>query len=75
MNKREIHSVVLKHWLTRFKAFFRYFRSLTFHHIYKEFNELASDLSKRAIGLGTGFIRWEEYSGNLMTDSGSLQLY
>lgn len=75
LNKHEIHSVELEHWLSRVKDLFRQFSYLSFQHVYSEYNALADDLSKRAISLGIGAIHWEEYSENSMIDSGSLQLH
>ena len=49
-----IHSMELYHWSSRVKGLFCLFNILHFHHIYREYNSLADDLSKRDIGLGDG---------------------
>ena len=72
LDKHDIHSVELEHWLCRVKDLFRQLNSLSFQHVYREYNVLADDLSKRAIGLGTNMIYWQEYSEGSMIDSGSL---
>ena len=41
-----VHSIELYHWLGRVKGIIRLCDSLYFHHIYKEYNTLADDLSK-----------------------------
>ena len=53
LGKHVIHSVELENWLCRVKDIFKHFISLSFQHVYREYNALAHDLSKRAIGLGT----------------------
>ena len=54
-----IHSMELSHWLSSVKGLFCHFNNLHFHHIYREYNYVANDISKRAIGLGGGKIAWE----------------
>ena len=61
LGKHIIHSMDLKHWLLWVEELFGHFSSLTFQHVYREFNSLADELSKRAIGLGAGQIFREEH--------------
>lgn len=53
-----IQSVGLLHWLGRVKGPFCLFNNLHFHHIYREYNSLADDLSKQDIDLWGGKIVW-----------------
>ena len=60
--------------MNRVKALKAHFRSLMFQHIYREFNMEAEDLSKKAMGIGTARIFWEEYLGDSPLNSGTLVL-
>ena len=60
--------------MNRVRALKAQFRSLMFHHIYREFNMEANDLSKKAMGIGTGIIFWEEYLGDSPLNSSTLVL-
>ena len=51
-----IHSTKLSHWLSHVKGLFCHFNNLHFHHIFREYNSVANDLSKRDIGQGGGKI-------------------
>ena len=75
LGKHSIHSLDLEHWLLRVKELLELFSSLTFHHVYREFNLLADDLSKKAIGLGPGCILWEEHKEATLTNLGSLNIH
>ena len=52
-----------------------HFRVLNFQHIYREYNMVVDDLSKKAMGIGTGIIFWEEYKEESLIIIGSLELY
>ena len=54
----DIHSVELEHWLRKMKDLIRQFSTLSFQHIFREYNTLADGLSKRAIGIGFNVIYW-----------------
>ena len=71
----DISSVELEHWLSRTKELIKQFSTLTFQHIFREYNTVADDLSKRAIGTGFKEIILQEYSNGSLTDSGALLLY
>lgn len=75
LDKHIIHIVDLENWLVRVKALVSHFRVLTFQHIYREYNMVADDLSKKAMGIGTGMIFWEEFKEEFLMESGSLKLY
>ena len=60
LGKHSIHSLELEHWILRVKDLIGHFRIVTFQHVFREFNSLADDLSKKAIGMGPGRIFWEE---------------
>ena len=67
-----IHSISLSHWLRRARRLMAFFPSLTYSHIYREFNTQVDDLSKKAIGTGTSSITWDEISDGVLMDSGNL---
>ena len=48
-----IHSISLSHWPRRVRRLMDFSPFLTYSHIYREFNSLADDMSKKAIGIGT----------------------
>ena len=75
LGKHIIHSIDLEHWLFRVKELFGHFSSLTFQHVYREFNSLVDELSNKEIGLGTGRFSWEEHTEGQLTNSGSLNLH
>ena len=75
LGKHIIHSIDLERCLFQVKDIFGHFSSLTFQHVYREFNSLADELSKRAIGLGVGWLFFEEHIEGDLTDSGSLNLH
>ena len=70
-----IQSIELLYCLGRVKGLFCLFNNLHFHHIYREYNSLADDLFKQAIGLGGGNMFWEEKLEGCIVDSGILSLY
>ena len=61
--------------MIRVKALMSQFKVLHFQHIYREFNMEADDLSKKALGIGTNLIFWEEYKGESLRSSGTMELY
>ena len=75
LEKHMIHVIDLKHWMNRVKALKAQFRVLQFQHIYREFNIEADVLSKRAMGIGTCMIFWEQYMGDSPMSSGTLDFY
>ena len=70
-----IHSVDLAHWIFHVKGIFRRFNGLSFHHIYREHNYLADEISKKAIGLGGGLIFWEDFAKGFSIDFGIVNLF
>ena len=61
--------------LCRVKDLIRCFYTLHFHHIYREYNSLAYEISKWAIDLGEGMMVWEEKLEGCIVDSGALSLF
>ena len=74
LGKHDIHSIIMMHWLRRTKDLFRFFSFLSFQHVYREYNVLADELSKKAIGLGSKVIHSQKYTKGYMTDSGMIEL-
>lgn len=56
LDKHQIHVINLDHWMNWDRTLKEQFRSLMFQHIYREFNREADDLSKQAMGIGSGRI-------------------
>ena len=70
-----IRFVELEHWLIRTKFLIKQFNSLSFQHIYREFNSLVDDLSKRAIVPRFKKICWWEFLDDALIESGTLSLF
>ena len=62
----------LEHWLSRTKELIGQFSTITFQHIFRDFNTVEDDLSKKAIGTGFRNIFWQEFIDSSLIDSGSL---
>jgi ribonuclease HI len=63
-NKSRLQVCAVEGWKTRIKDLIKRFQSISFHHIYRNFNSEADMLSKQALGEPEGhisYVRW--YNG------------
>jgi len=66
INKASVASVGLAHILKELKHQINNFEWLSFHHIYRELNEVADKISKEALLLPKGsFIYYENVEGKV----------
>ena len=63
--KGKLQAINVEAWKTRIREHMAAFQGIKFHHIYREFNEEAHNLSKRALYSPKGrltFFTWDEES-------------
>lgn len=70
-----LNSPNLSHWCEDIRFMLQSIPSVTFKHIYREHNQQADSLSKKAISLDTGFGNFLESVDGMIIDHGNFQLF
>ena len=63
-----LNILALDHWIKGSKVLISIFQDIAFKHIHREFNDIADDLSKLTFGEIDGFLHYEGFMEDLMTD-------
>ena len=71
-NLNVLHLFHWKNWILDLK---NYFPSISFSHIYREFNTIADAFSKEVVGPSEDFLHYEEILDGEILDSGKLFLF
>ena len=72
MLRNNLQCLVLSHWLGKVRHLLDLAPHLVCHHIYREFNSHADDLSKMALFQELGLIFWKEITMDGTIVEGSL---
>ena len=65
----------LSHWCDDIRDMFLIFPEVTMKHIYREHNQIADNLSKKALSLESGFGNFMESLNDMIIEHGNFQLY
>ena len=65
----------LIHWCDRILALKSHFSTISFTHIYREYNSSADSLSKEALTLDMGVLKCKEYYDGEMIGCTTIQLF
>ena len=65
----------LSHWCDDIRDMLLIFPEMTMKHIYRERNQIADSLSKKALSLESGFRNFMESLNGMIIDHGNFQLY
>lgn len=71
----KLRSLPLHHWIVRTHRLIADFDQIFFKHIYRSFNTLADDLSKRVLLGDDGVLFAEEYLDNSFISSQQFQVF
>ena len=75
LNHQSLQSIALHHWNKRVWLLLDEIQTLSFLHVYREFNNQEDLLSKQAVGLDLGLIYWKEFSHDSLIMEGVLSCH
>lgn len=70
-----ISAITLDPWLEEIRSLSASFVLIECHHIYREANVVADQLSKEALGPITGIMQFTEFRDGLIVDQGSISTF
>ena len=70
-----LDSSSLKHWCEDIRSLIQHFTPLTLNHIYREHNQQADYLSKKALVLDFGIGIFSEFMEGMISDHGNFKLF
>ena len=70
-----LDSLNLSHWCKDIRSIIQNFSSLTLNHIYREHNQQADCLSKKALVFDPGMGKFSEFMEGMIFDHGIFQLF
>ena len=70
-----LDSPSLRHWCKDIRSLIHNFSPLTLNHIYREHNQQADCLSKKALVLNPGFGKFSEFMEGMISDHGNFHLF
>ena len=70
-----LNSPFLSHWCEDIRILLQSFPSVTIQHIYREHNQQADGLSKKALSLTTSYGNLLEFENDMIIDHGNFKLF